>query len=595
MLVYALMALAANWPTLPGNADDMRQGDMTQMTWYLAWTPHQILHGNNPFYTTALNYPSGINLAQNTSAPLLGLLAAPLTLSVNPIASLNLLLWLAFPLSASSMYFALRRFVTWQPAAFLGGALYGFSPHVVGQSFNHLNLAFVPLPPLILLAAYELLRPGAARRRQWGMALGLLVTAQFFISPEIAATTVIAGVLGCVIVACAHGSEVAATVRRSAPAVGIATAIIAVFLAYPAWFMLSGPHRYNGPAYRGGLRADLLGTVTPTTMQRFHSNEAVARGSSLLNGNIPENGSYLSWPLVALAVLMAAIGWRHALVRLSAAMAVLLTIVSLGPTLVADNEDRGIYLPGALLNLDKLPLLDNVLVTRFSLYVAMFVAVIVAVGFDDICSRLRAGQTAQRSRRSLKLPACAALAAALTALSIIALIPRWPFTTSPSNVPVYFSSSAVERIPEGSVVLISPYPSVAEVLPQLWQAVAGIRFRIIGGYGLVADSEGNPSNFPDILEPRSVQTFLWAKATGGDGYPVGPVPTMGPQLVCDFQTFLVANDVDVVLGVEMGANPHDIDELFTAALGAPSETVEEVKAWYGISPQPSWCAAALAG
>ena len=127
VVLYALMGLAANWPTLPGDGRSMRQGDMTQMAWYLAWTPHALVHGDNPFYTTALNHPDGVNLAQNTSAPLLGLVTAPLTLAVNPVASINLLLWLAFPLSAAAMYFVLRRGEVWPPAALLGGALYGFS------------------------------------------------------------------------------------------------------------------------------------------------------------------------------------------------------------------------------------------------------------------------------------------------------------------------------------------------------------------------------------------------------------------------------------------------------------------------------------
>jgi hypothetical protein len=50
-------------------------------------------------------------------------------LLVSPIASVNVLLWLAFPLSATSMFFVLRRFVAWDLAAFAGGLLYGFSPY----------------------------------------------------------------------------------------------------------------------------------------------------------------------------------------------------------------------------------------------------------------------------------------------------------------------------------------------------------------------------------------------------------------------------------------------------------------------------------
>lgn len=82
----------ANYPAWPGDPSRIRAGDLDQMVWYLAWTPHAIGHGQNLFATNWLNYPAGVNLAQNTSAPLLGLVTAPLTLAVSPLSSLNLLL-----------------------------------------------------------------------------------------------------------------------------------------------------------------------------------------------------------------------------------------------------------------------------------------------------------------------------------------------------------------------------------------------------------------------------------------------------------------------------------------------------------------------
>jgi hypothetical protein len=131
--VYGGIALLANYPTWPGDPSRIRAGDLDMMVWLVAWTPHAIGHWQNPFATTWLNYPAGVDLAQNTAAPLLGLLTAPLTLAVSPIASVNLLLWLAFPLSAFSMFVVLRRWVRWNLAAIVGGALYGFSPYMVTQ------------------------------------------------------------------------------------------------------------------------------------------------------------------------------------------------------------------------------------------------------------------------------------------------------------------------------------------------------------------------------------------------------------------------------------------------------------------------------
>ena len=56
---------------------------------------------------------------------------APVTWLFGPVASLNVALTLGPALSALAMFVLLRRWVTWQPAAFVGGLLYGFSPFIL--------------------------------------------------------------------------------------------------------------------------------------------------------------------------------------------------------------------------------------------------------------------------------------------------------------------------------------------------------------------------------------------------------------------------------------------------------------------------------
>ena len=113
------------------------------MTWFLAWIPYALDHGLNIFHSNFLDYPHGVDLANTTSVPLLGLLAAPFTLSLGPVAAFNILLRLAFASSATSMFFVLRSWCR-TPAAFIGGLLYGFGPYMVVQSANHLDLICYP-------------------------------------------------------------------------------------------------------------------------------------------------------------------------------------------------------------------------------------------------------------------------------------------------------------------------------------------------------------------------------------------------------------------------------------------------------------------
>ena len=123
--IYAVISLIADlpvWPGDPSRVPTMLGEDIFQTAWFLEWTPYALLHGKNLFETNAINYPVGVNLAQNTGIPLLGLVTAPLTLAVNPIASENLLRFFGFALSAYAAYWVLRKFTTWIPAAFVGGA-----------------------------------------------------------------------------------------------------------------------------------------------------------------------------------------------------------------------------------------------------------------------------------------------------------------------------------------------------------------------------------------------------------------------------------------------------------------------------------------
>jgi hypothetical protein len=584
--VYAAVALLANYPDWPGDPNRIRAGDLDQMVWYLAWTPHALLHWQNPFATTWLNYPGGVNLAQNTSVPLLGLLAAPLTLTVSPLASLNLLLWLAFPLSAFSMYLVLYRWVRWAPAAFVGGALYGFSPYVVTQNLDHLNLAFVPLPPLILMCAYEVVRPGATRPMRWGIALGVLIVTQFFISPEIAATSILVIVVSAVILALTRPKAVIAAWHQSARAVLVVLGIVMAGLAYPTWMMTEGPFRYRGPAYPGGVSADLLSSVTPTSLQKLVPKHLATVGSHLIFRNLSENDGYLGIPLILLIVVVLGLCWSNRWIRFGALMGFVTTILSFGVHLVVDNHVTSIPMPWDVLR--HLPFADNIIVSRLSLYTAFFVALVMALAMRDLKTRWVATRDARLRTTGESFAARGVRFAWATVLGVLAvgsalsLVPAWPLATAPASIPPFFTSAMADRIPYGSVVLISPYPSVAEVQPQLWQAVAKMRFRIIGGYALVSSSVGSSTVFPAVLQPEPVERFMWAKATGGSPYPAGPVPRDDNALVCELRSFLLRYRVDTVVSTGAGAQPRPIDSLYDQAIGLPSYVGGGASVWFGV-------------
>ena len=191
-----------------------------------------------------------------------------------PVATYNVLLRLAFALSAFSLCLVLRRWTTWWPAAFVGGLVYGFSPYMVGQGLGHLMLVFVPLPPLILLVLHGIV---VRRRRpawQSGVALGLLAAAQYFISPEVLLSTALAAAVAVVVTAVARRREVRSAAGHVARALAWAAVVAAPLLAYPGWMALAGPQHVIGPPHPladlARYPGDVLGTVVRRPSSAWH-------------------------------------------------------------------------------------------------------------------------------------------------------------------------------------------------------------------------------------------------------------------------------------------------------------------------------------
>lgn len=575
LAVYAALGLLANLPTWPG--DPGRLGactcggnkDPVQTAWFLAWTPYALLHGHSLFSSGVINAPFGVNLAQNTGITLLGLLTAPLTLLVSPIASENLLRFLVFPASAFAMYAVLLRWVRYAPAAFVGGLIYGFSPYMTGQASVHLDLSFVPFPPLIFYVLHEL---AVAQRRNpvvTGLVLGALLAAQFYVSAEILATTLLAAALAAVLLLVARPRRVPAHALHVLEGLVIAAGVAGALCFSPTYLMLHGPQRYVGPSV--GLHeiynADLLGPVLPTSSELVAPKRLVAIGSSLVGGlsNVDENGSYLGIPLLVAAIWLTIAFRRNRWMRLCAALAVAMFILSLGPHLVVDGRPR--HLPFALpfAGLHRLPLLEDLLPARLALYVALFLSILVALGLatwhDEVVARRIPGAAAGAHWTATRAPRVAAGLLAVTA--VVALLPRWPYRSIAATPLPAERPAALAAIPAGSRVLTYPYVTPSNDIAMLWQALAGMRFSLLGSYMLRREPTGGATQLPSALAPYDVEGML-ADALAPSPVPIPLVPYLAPTTATVEATTIVVGHYHgprpagrpVLAGVVQNADPH---------------------------------------
>ncbi len=463
--------------------------DLSQSAWFLGYTSFALTHGHNLFFTNYLNFPYGINLVTNCSVIFLGLIMTPVTLLFSPVLSANIIYALAFSTSAFACFVLLRKIVSWTPAAYLGGLLYGFSPFEIAHGYGHLNWVIAAAPPIVMLLLWDIVIEQKHNPYLWGLGLGCVVTAQFFISTEMVSDMVLESLVGIVMIAVAYRRSFRERLANIARSLASAIIIFSVATAYPLWMLLRGPQHITGPAqpanFLGSIASDLAGFFIPTHNELINPSVATHShyAASFMGGasTLSESSSYLGISLIVLLIITTVTLWKRPIVKFAAAMLVFSAIMSLGNRLTIDGYTTAVVLPFKLIN--SLPLLSSTIPGRFSLFVDLFAAILLAVGIHGLRESGLGRHTASTWRATMT-------ALVVGVICLVPLIPNVPYASSEAKIPQFFTSAAVNTIPVGSVVLTYPFPRGEQSLPMLWQATNHFRYKLIGDYAITPGVNG---------------------------------------------------------------------------------------------------------
>ena len=484
---YLVLAVALWWGVWSGHPTTTATcgcGDTSILTWFMSWPAYALGHGDSLLFSTRALHPYGINLPANTSFLAISVPLAPLTWAFGPVASLNVAATLAPVAGALSARGLLLRWTTWQPAAFVAGLAYGFSPFVLENlALEHVEFATLVVPPLLFLCLDELLVRQSGRAWPWGLAVGGLCAVQFFVSAEVLAMCALAAALGIVLLVAAglvrDRAAVAARWRHGATGLAVAAGSGAVLLAYPAWYAVAGPRslprrvwpdvQYFGSAWRS--------IVLPAGPHDRGPNAVLDTYGYF--GAHPLLLGYLG--LGTVAALVIGLAWFHRDGRLwfCAGLLVVLEALSLGAT----------YWPWRLF--DRIPVLANIVPDRLAGVADLFAAVMLGV----IVDRARASGLRWPGRRPDARPGPSTLVAlglAALALVPVAAFDQLPFTVRPVDVPPWFTTVG-PRVPTGAVVLTYPFASSGLRAPMTWQAVGGLRYSLVGGGSITPDPPADPT------------------------------------------------------------------------------------------------------
>ncbi len=578
------------WSTHPSATATCGCGDTSLFTWFVAWPAHGIPAVLNPLFTGALHHPYGTNLVANTGVLLVGTAVAPVTWLFGPVTALNVAATLAPVAAALSTFALLRRWTSWVPAAFAGGLLYGFSPWVVNTlALEHVDTGLLVLPPLLFLCLDELLVRQTGRWWTWGIALGLLACAQFFVSSEILAMCALVGAIGVAMVVAA-----AALFRRQAlrdrwrhatTGTALGAGVAVVLLAYPAWFAVAGPRHLPTRVWPfNPLIGNRWSAVVLGAPASYRGPTAAVESYGYL-GSRPVTTVYLGIVLVAVLVVGLVI-WRKDLrLWFCAAMLVIVDWLSMGGTGSGLSIGSVVAHPWRIFQ--NLPVMESFVPERFTALSSLFAALMLGVILDHAAN----AQLRVISRSHVRAPLVAALVG-LIAVGSVAVRYSLPYVVQPVSVPAWFTGAAT-RLPAGTVVLTYPFGSSAQET-MTWVAVGGLHLSLVGGGGITPA----PPDHPSAAQLRDARVELQLEALTGAS-PLTrllPLPDGSHAQLEDFRAAVHDWGVDEIVvppdgGLPSAVRPRSVPlalAYFAAALGRPPALIDGSWVWavHGVESPP---------
>ena len=461
------------WSGHPSSVTACGCGDTSPTIWYMAWPAYAMVHGQNPLYSTAIGYPTGVNLVFTAY----GIVMAPVTWLFGPVVAVNVILTASPVLSALAMFALVRRWVSWMPAACLAGLFYGFSPFVVNNlGVAHVDFVMIAIPPLVVLCLDELLIRQQRRPAVVGIIMGLLISAQFFVGVEILTLMIIEAAIGIVMIVVYTAVRNPATLRKHAghAATGGVAAILtaAVLLALPAWFALAGPAHFSPVTHPGVQLTEYSASISDAV---FASPVVKTPQWQHIVGGY--QGPALSAQYFGLGVVLVCLAglivwWKDRLLWLFGVLSVVTLLLA---------TSSGAWLA-------RFPLLKNAFPVHFVLFVYLAVAVVLALIMDHTRSAIRQlgerRNAASNGRTSRWWMAFYSWSAALAALlvAVVAMAPpaaylakSIPMTVEPIVLPTWFRAVA-PRLPGHPVVLALPAPFTTTTPGVTWEAKGGHRY-----------------------------------------------------------------------------------------------------------------------
>jgi len=552
----AAVTVTLNLWAAPGERTVLGPGgaDLMQFEMFMEHGARVVTDLQNPFFTSQVNAPLGVNMMANTSVLGLSIPLAPVTLLFGGFTSVLVALVLGLGGTATAWYWVLSRHVTSRGGAFVGGAFCGFAPGMVSQATGHVNFVSGFLLPFIAVWVARLGEPGRVLRN--GLVLGVLATWQVFINEEMLLLTAAGCLMFVIVWALANPALARARARNFLAGLAVAALVAGAAVAYPLTVQFLGPQSY---------------TTLPFDPTRFHADahsylvfasESLAGDADVAEAyarNPSEENTFLGWPLMLVLPVLMVWFWRITVARAATIIAVIFGALALGETVMLEGRDTGI--PGPYRYLAGLPLFDLTLPSRYAL---------VAIPMVGLLLALAASRVGRLPRAWPRVAGSLVLAAAL-----LPILPT-PLQTRPTPaVPEFIATGAWRAYLAGGGTLVPvPLPKSRDwnEAALRWTSVTGMDARMPGGYFIGPNGPTDRAGrFGASPRPTS---DLWDRVAR-----TGIAPNVDEA---DREAAIADRCYWQAAVVVLGPHPHEAAlKATTDALFGPGTRVDDVWLWPG--------------
>jgi hypothetical protein len=488
-------------------------GDPALTLWFLEWPAHALAHGASPLFSPAAFHPTGLNMLSNTGMLAIGIPLVPVSWIFGPVASFNVALTLTPALSSLAAFWLASRWVRSKSAAFVCGLLYGFSSFALANLVGgHLNMALLAVVPVLFGLLEELFLSQRHPSARTGVLLAIALVVQFFISTEILLVVGVACVVGLLILA-VYGfardrGGLLLHLRRARNGVAVGSALTALLLAYPTWYALAGPAHLRGKIWPTIGRFDTYGVSAIASPHASASWDSTLKLWGYGGSGVPSE-LYLGYGILAVVGAGLLVFRRDRRLWFLAILGGSCAWTSLSTTGALGTPWRAV---------SGVPLLEDVIQSRFFVVTVLCTSLAVAVVVDHVETALSARRSSDSSGTSGTSGVSSALGVlGVSAVALVPLlavdVPSAPFTVQRVDVPAWFTSATRDLAP-GRVVLAYPPPFSGVQSAMAWQAVARMAYVQVGGSGPQALPERAGAERPGLLVLDSL-SFAAASAPAG--------------------------------------------------------------------------------